>query len=241
MTETWLSVNEAIEATGKSEKTIRRFIDQFKSDTNVIQKDKNKVLINPEHLCKKYPFVVKSNKEENTQSQNSTISSRDHSLQSHDQDNSGTLKHAELILEKQNKDIISELINQRKEKQPISRHSTFWTAVIAIIIIIGILAGGYLYRNELFATQKEKVKILSTYNKSKSDLLYSQIQSLNKQLNDQTIIHDKMTANIKESYKQATEYANKRVEILSKEIELLSKEKALLEQQNIEKKSTDKE
>ncbi|MCP4177070.1 MAG: hypothetical protein GY756_04815, partial [bacterium] len=143
MTETWLNVSEAIEATGKSEKTIRRFIDQFKSDTEIIQKDKNKVLINPEHLSKKYPFTAKTNEnisnKDITKPSNKKRSSNDHEIQPHDQKKEETLRQAELILEKQNKDIISELINQRKEKQPILRHSTFWTAIIAVIIIIVIL------------------------------------------------------------------------------------------------------
>ncbi|HJO94253.1 MAG TPA: hypothetical protein QF753_12705 [Victivallales bacterium] len=240
MIETWLNVNEAIEATGKSEKTIRRFIDQFKSDSDIIQKDKNKVLINPEYLIKKYPFITKSSenlgKKKNTKLENEANATNDHELQTHDQTKKETLKHAELILEKQNKDIISELINQRKEKQPILRHSTFWTAIIAIIIIIAILISGYLYRNELFFTHKEKVKTLQIHNKSKTELLYSQIQSLNRQLDNQSKMHDKMTEHAKENYRQASEYANKRVEMLNKEIKVLAKEKALLEQQSITSK-----
>ncbi|MCP4178417.1 MAG: hypothetical protein GY756_11680, partial [bacterium] len=95
------------------------------------------------------------------------------------------------------------------------------------------LIGGYLYRNELFSTHKKQVKSLNVYNKGKTELLYTQIQSLNKQLDDQSKLHDKMTTNVKESYKQATDYANKRVEILTKEINVLTKEKTLLEQEKI--------
>ena len=108
-------------------------------------------------------------------------------------------------------------------KTPILRHSTFWTAIVSIIIIIALLSAGYYYREE----------ILSIYNGKINDLKQNhskQIESREKELSNQQERYKELKdqynikiTEIKSSHQKLTSSQEKQITDLSSKLKELNK------------------
>ncbi len=159
----WVKINEAVEVTGLSNSTLRRYVEKFKNDIEKSRKEyghNNQYywVVNLELLNAYYK--VNQGGSSGVHQDTSSDYAQDNSNESNDK-----FKHAEFVLEKQQNDIIVELINQKKEKTPILRHSTFWTAFSLILAILVIILAGYLYYKKLEIAQLKKENTLTISHK----------------------------------------------------------------------------
>jgi hypothetical protein len=190
MNNQWISLKEAESITGKSNSTLRRYIKIFKEDKKRVQytinnKGQNYYELELNNLCeymniKKASYENKDSQKNNQKdsqeqdysySQETSQKSSQKEQEPQNNKHAENIKYAEFALEKQQNDIISELVKQRETKTPILRHSTFWTAVFFIILLAGL--GVAVYYFYIFSiTQKE------TYYNDKIDNYSSKLTDL---------------------------------------------------------------
>jgi len=118
MSNQYISVSEASQNSKISINTVRRWINKYKNNCEYVHKEDGKYLINSVLFYNDYLAI--NEYQESTHNKTKEIAS--------------------FTLEKQNRDIISELIKQREVlKIPILRHSTFWVTVGFCVLIILLL------------------------------------------------------------------------------------------------------
>ena len=204
MNKQWISVTEAVANTGKSEATIRRLVNEHKKNIKIINKDKGKIYINADYIETVYPFTHNSQKTVNDSIE-------------HQKD------LAVLTLDKQQQDIIKELIHQREKKSYLS----FYITIGFILLIALILGAGWLYRAELLNNNKIKISNITESSQKEIKTLNSsyekELKSLNTQLLDTRKSSAVLLAEIKTTYNKLTDSQTKALDKKEKEIENLQK------------------
>ncbi len=203
MQKEWIDTTEACFLTTKSPATIKRYISANKNNSKTIKKQNVNTFINSDLLRERYPFINEPH-----------ISPNDTYEQSKE--------IASLTLEKQNRDIIKELIQQKEDKKtPILRHSTFWTAVVSIIIIVCIGVGGYYYKKEIMENNNSKINDLKQNYTAQIEFQKKEIANQQERYKEQEkqysiVISEVKSSNLKLAAvqdKQITELASKLKEL----------------------------
>ncbi len=147
--DSFVDIKETCEVTGKSDSTVRRYVNQFKEDPNRIRNEINK------RGVAKYVIEInlfnehfKGSRDLGQEPPKKTVSSSQNDGQSDEQVTNETT-HALMVLEKQHKDTIDSLLQQLDKQKtattPLHRHSTVWAGIVAIVIITALVYGGYKY------------------------------------------------------------------------------------------------
>jgi len=147
MINTWITVNESVINTGKSEITIRRYISEHKHNKNIIKKEKGKVWINPAFLYKLYPTI--NNISDDISEENKHKKEAMQIVY-----NSEALKaQSENLIAKDQH--ISQLINRKS-------YTALYVCIgfIVLILVFGALA--WLYRSEILENHKKEINILTS-------------------------------------------------------------------------------
>ncbi|MCP3965961.1 MAG: hypothetical protein GY718_06335 [Lentisphaerae bacterium] len=151
MANEWLTVNEAIYLTGKSEPTIRRWCNEFKNNKKAYKKEHGKSLLNAEYLRKSYYFVNDSQKTSNDDSQHKKEAMQIVYNSEIMKAQIDQLKAKDKQIEEKNKQI----------KMLINKKSYVWLIFFIIIVIMGVM--GWFYRKELVDAYNSKITEITTF------------------------------------------------------------------------------
>jgi F0F1-type ATP synthase membrane subunit b/b' len=162
MTKEFITISEAIALCKVSESTVRRWIIKYKNNNKIVQKDNGIYTIKAELFFQDYPVI------------------NDYSSDQHKQ----SREIAELTLEKQNQDIIKELVDQRNDSKPFSESSVVWvtTGFVVLIVVLGVL--GWFYRKELINTYNSKITEITTFKDEIIKDKESNLQDVKKELKE---------------------------------------------------------
>mgnify|MGYP003969934825 CR=1 FL=1 len=171
MANEWLTVNEAIYLTGKSEPTIRRWCNEYKNNKKAYKKEHGKSLLNSEFLCKYYHFINDSQKTSNNENQ--------HKKEAMQIAYNSEIMKAQIDQLKAKDEHIKEKDKQIEEKDKqikmlINKKSYVWLIFFIIIIIIGVI--GWFYRKELVNTYNSKITEITFF---KDEIIKDKVNSLN--------------------------------------------------------------
>ncbi len=151
MANEWLTVNEAIYLTGKSEPTIRRWCNEFKNNKKAYKKEHGKSLLNAEYLRKSYYFVNDSQKTSNDDSQHKKEAMQIVYNSEIMKAQIDQLKAKDKQIEEKNKQI----------KMLINKKSYVWLIFFIIIVIMGVM--GWFYRKELVDAYNSRITEITTF------------------------------------------------------------------------------
>ncbi|MCP4181521.1 MAG: hypothetical protein GY756_27470 [bacterium] len=140
MPEHWITVSEAIVKTGKSEITIRRYIAEHNKNINIIKKQHGKIFINTKFLYRKHKPVNNTSIDKLEEEVKQTKEAMHLAYES------------KLIIEKDNQ--IEQLLNRK-------RFLPLWITLGFTVLVLFLIIGGALYRNDLINQHKEEIITLN--------------------------------------------------------------------------------
>jgi len=138
--EHWITVSEAIVETGKSEITIRRYIAEHNKNINIIKKQHGKIFINTKFLYRTHKPLNNISLDKLEDEVKQTKEAMHLAYES------------KLVMEKDNQ--IEQLLNRK-------RFLPLWITLGFALLIILLIVGGALYRNDLINQHKEEIATLN--------------------------------------------------------------------------------
>ncbi|HJO93178.1 MAG TPA: hypothetical protein QF753_07250 [Victivallales bacterium] len=148
----FVSIKDIESLCNVSQATIMRWVDTHRDDTNYSYKRGRNRYICKEMFIIDYPPVNKSNNSSPQDKEGEFNKNNNYT-----EDNKNHEKIALMTISKQANDISQNLLNINNKKIPIIRHTTFWTAIVAIIIIITLVFVGITYKQELISNHKKEL------------------------------------------------------------------------------------
>jgi hypothetical protein len=195
----WIEILEAVKIFKVSLSTLRRFIAKSKNDSVIIQKYKNKYLLNYRELEKEFEFNIQDTQRVANDNLKQQMEAFELELKGHDK----------------------QLINKLMEGQnkPFIRLPVFWATLGFIILIVIGVEIGYLYKKELIYVHiKEIGTIINNYERLINDK-ETLIQSKNKDIAEIKEQYQSVLNEVKSSYQKLTFKQERQINELSKKLE----------------------